>query len=214
MLEKLFKNNKAWSANILKKDPQFFEKLQKQQNPDYFWVGCSDSRVPASEILNLLPGEVFVQRNVANQVVHSDMNCLSALQFAVDVLTVRHVIVCGHYDCGGVKAALAGERHGIVDNWLMHVRDTVKKYRKPLDEIESEKERIDRICELNVIEQVENICNTTVMEDAWSRGQEVTVHGLIYGLHDGHLRNLDVSINGPDEIASQYQFARQRIIGS
>ena len=213
MLEKLFENNKAWSANILKKDPQFFEKLQKQQNPDYFWVGCSDSRVPASEILNLLPGEVFVQRNVANQVVHSDMNCLSALQFAVDVLTVRHVIVCGHYDCGGVKAALAGERHGIVDNWLMHVRDTVKKYRKPLDEIESEKERIDRICELNVIEQVENICNTTVMEDAWSRGQEVTVHGLIYGLHDGHLRNLDVSINGPDEIASQYQFARQRIIG-
>ena len=213
MLEKLFENNKAWSANILKKDPQFFEKLQKQQNPDYFWVGCSDSRVPASEILNLLPGEVFVQRNVANQVVHSDMNCLSALQFAVDVLTVRHVIVCGHYDCGGVKAALAGERHGIVDNWLMHVRDTVKKYRKPLNEIESEKERIDRICELNVVEQVENICNTTVMEDAWSRGQEVTVHGLIYGLHDGHLRNLDVSINGPDEIASQYQFARQRIIG-
>ena len=214
MLEKLFENNKAWSANILKKDPQFFEKLQKQQNPDYFWVGCSDSRVPASEILNLLPGEVFVQRNVANQVVHSDMNCLSALQFAVDVLTVRHVIVCGHYDCGGVKAALAGERHGIVDNWLMHVRDTVKKYRKPLDEIESEKERIDRICELNVVEQVENICNTTVMEDAWARGQEVTVHGLIYGLHDGHLRNLDVSINGPDEIAPQYQFARQRIIGS
>lgn len=213
MLEKLFENNKAWSANILKKDPQFFEKLQKQQNPDYFWVGCSDSRVPASEILNLLPGEVFVQRNVANQVVHSDMNCLSALQFAVDVLTVRHVIICGHYDCGGVKAALAGERHGLVDNWLMHVRDTVKKYRKPLDEIESEKERVDRICELNVIEQVENICNTTVMEDAWARGQEVTVHGLIYGLHDGHLRNLDVSINGPDEIASQYQFARQRIIG-
>ena len=213
MLEKLFENNKAWSANILKKDPQFFEKLQKQQNPDYFWVGCSDSRVPASEILNLLPGEVFVQRNVANQVVHSDMNCLSALQFAVDVLKVRHVIICGHYDCGGVKAALAGERHGLVDNWLMHVRDTVKKYRKPLDEIESEKERVDRICELNVIEQVENICNTTVMEDAWARGQEVTVHGLIYGLHDGHLRNLDVSINGPDEIASQYQFARQRIIG-
>ena len=213
MLEKLFENNIAWSANILKKDPQFFEKLQKQQNPDYFWVGCSDSRVPASEILNLLPGEVFVQRNVANQVVHSDMNCLSALQFAVDVLTVRHVIICGHYDCGGVKAALAGERHGLVDNWLMHVRDTVKKYRKQLDEIESEKERVDRICELNVIEQVENICNTTVMEDAWARGQEVTVPGLIYGLHDGHLRNLDVSINGPDEIASQYQFARQRIIG-
>jgi carbonic anhydrase len=213
MLEKLFENNKAWSAKILKTDPQFFEKLQQQQHPEYFWIGCSDSRVPASEILNLLPGEVFVQRNVANQVVHTDMNCLSALQFAVDVLKVRHVIVCGHYNCGGVKAALAGERHGLVDNWLMHVRDTVKKYRKPLDEIESEKERIDRICELNVVEQVENVCNTTVMEDAWSRGQEVTVHGLIYGLHDGHLRNLDVSINGPDEISSQYQFAQQRIIG-
>jgi len=213
MLEKLFENNKAWSANILKNDPDFFEKLQQQQNPDYFWVGCSDSRVPASEILNLLPGEVFVQRNVANQVVHTDMNCLSALQYAVDVLTVRHVIVCGHYDCGGVKAALAGERHGLVDNWLMHVRDTIKKHRKSLDEMESEKERVDRICELNVIEQVENICNTTVMEDAWSRGQEVTVHGLIYGLHDGHLRNLDISISNPDEISSQYQFARQRIVG-
>ena len=158
MLENLFENNKEWSANILKKDPQFFEKLQKQQNPDYFWVGCSDSRVPASEIMNLLPGEVFVQRNVANQVVHSDMNCLSALQFAVDVLKVRHVIICGHYDCGGVKAALNEERHGLVDNWLMHVRDTVKKHRKSLDEMETDKERIDRICELNVVEQVENIC--------------------------------------------------------
>jgi len=213
MLENLFENNKEWSANILKKDPHFFEKLQKQQNPDYFWVGCSDSRVPASEIMNLLPGEVFVQRNVANQVVHSDMNCLSALQFAVDVLKVRHVIICGHYDCGGVKAALNEERHGLVDNWLMHVRDTVKKHRKALDEMETDKERTDRICELNVVEQVENICNTTVMEDAWSRGQEVTVHGLIYGLHDGHLRNLDISISSADEITSAYQFAKQRIIG-
>ena len=213
MLEKLFENNKNWSENLLKQDPQFFEKLQNQQNPDYFWIGCSDSRVPASEILNLRPGEVFVQRNVANQVVHSDLNCLSALQFAVDVLKVEHVIVCGHYNCGGVKAALAGERHGIVDNWLMHVRDTVKKYRKPLDEIESEKERIDRICELNVIEQVENVCNTTVMEDAWARGQKVAVHGLIYGLHDGHLRNLDMSVTGPEEISAQYQYAQQRIIG-
>ena len=213
MLEKLFENNREWSANILKKDPKFFEKLQKQQNPDYFWVGCSDSRVLASEIMNLLPGEVFVQRNVANQVVHSDMNCLSALQFAVDVLKVRHVIVCGHYDCGGVKAALNEERHGLVDNWLMHVRDTVKKHRKSLEAMETEKERVDRICELNVVEQVENICNTTVMEDAWSRGQEVIVHGLIYGLHDGHLRNLDVSISSSDEVYPKYQYAKKRIIG-
>ena len=213
MLEKLFENNKEWSANILKNDPDFFEKLQKQQNPEYFWIGCSDSRVPASEIMNLLPGEVFVQRNVANQVVHSDMNCLSALQFAVDVLKVRHVIVCGHYGCGGVKAALDEERHGFVDNWLMHVRDTVKKHRQTLDKIESHAERLDRICELNVVEQVENVCNTTIMEDAWKSGQEVTVHGLVYGLHDGHLRNLDVSISSADEISSQYQYARQRIIG-
>ena len=213
MLDKLFENNREWSANIQKKDPQFFEKLQQQQNPDYFWVGCSDSRVPASEIMNLLPGEVFVQRNVANQVVHSDMNCLSALQFAVDVLKVKHVIICGHYDCGGVKAALNEERHGLVDNWLMHVRDTVKKHRKSLDAMETDKERVDRICELNVVEQVENICNTTVMEDAWLRGQKVTVHGLIYGLHDGHLRNLDISISGSDEIYSKYQYAKQRIIG-
>ena len=213
MLEKLFENNKEWSANILEKDPDFFKKLQKQQNPEYFWVGCSDSRVPASEIMNLLPGEVFVQRNVANQVVHSDMNCLSALQFAVDVLKVRHVIVCGHYGCGGVKAALDEERHGFVDNWLMHVRDTVKKHRQALDKIESHSDRLDRICELNVVEQVENVCNTTIMEDAWKRGQEITVHGLVYGLHDGHLRNLDVSISSTDEIYSKYQYARQRITG-
>ncbi|MGB1310667.1 MAG: carbonate dehydratase [Leucothrix sp.] len=213
MLDKLFENNKEWSSNILKKDPQFFEKLQNQQSPEYFWIGCSDSRVPASEIMNLLPGEVFVQRNVANQVVHSDMNCLSALQFAVDVLKVRHVIVCGHYNCGGVKAALDEERHGFVDNWLMHVRDTVKKHRHALDNIPSHDDRLDRICELNVVEQVENVCNTTIMEDAWSRGQEVTVHGLVYGLHDGHLRNLDVSISSADEVYAKYQYARQRIIG-
>ena len=211
MLEKLFENNKKWASKILEKDPQFFEKLQQQQNPEYFWVGCSDSRVPASEIMNLLPGEVFVQRNVANQVVHSDMNCLTALQFAVDVLKVRHVIVCGHYSCGGIKAAVGRERHGLVDNWLLHVRDTVKKHSKELDVIEDDKEKLNRVCELNVIEQVVNICNTTTMEDAWTRGQEVMVHGLVYSIKDGHLHNLNMSIKSMDQVDTQYQYAKQRI---
>lgn len=212
MLENLFENNRKWAEKILEQDPQFFEKLQQQQNPDYFWVGCSDSRVPASEIMNLLPGEVFVQRNVANQVVHSDMNCLTALQFAVDVLKVKHVIVCGHYSCGGVKAALGRERHGLVDNWLLHVRDTIKKHSKKLESITDEKEKLDRICELNVIEQVVNICNTTTLEDAWSRGQEVMVHGLIYSIRDGHLRNLDMSVQEANQADTQYQYAKQRIL--
>lgn len=211
MLEKLFENNKKWATKILEEDPHFFEKLQQQQNPEYFWVGCSDSRVPASEIMNLLPGEVFVQRNVANQVVHSDMNCLTALQFAVDVLKVRHVIVCGHYSCGGIKAAVGRERHGLVDNWLLHVRDTVKKHRKKLDVITDEREKLDRVCELNVIEQVVNICNTTTLEDAWARGQEVMVHGLIYSIQDGHLRDLNLSIESADQVDTRYQYAKQRI---
>lgn len=211
MLENIFENNRQWAKKILKKDPQFFEKLQEQQNPNYFWIGCSDSRVPASEIMNLLPGEVFVQRNVANQVVHSDMNCLTALQFAVDVLKVRHVIVCGHYSCGGVKAAYGKERHGLVDNWLLHVRDVITKHSKALNQIDNESEKLDRICELNVIEQVENICSTTTMEDAWARGQDIKVHGLIYSLKDGHLRNLNMSITGSDEVETQYQYAKQRI---
>lgn len=213
MLDTLFENNKKWAAKMLKRDPHFFEALQQQQKPDYFWIGCSDSRVPANDILNLQPGEVFVQRNVANQVVHSDMNCLTALQFAVDVLKVKHVIVCGHYSCGGVKAALGRERHGLVDNWLLHVRDTITKHEKALDLIEDEHEKLDRVCELNVIEQVMNVCNTTTMEDAWDRGQEVSVHGLIYSIKDGHLRDLNLSIINKDDKASHYQNARQGILG-
>lgn len=213
MLEKIFESNKQWAEGILKKDPAFFQKLQQQQSPEYFWIGCSDSRVPASEIMNLLPGDVFVQRNVANQVVHSDMNCLSSLQFAVDVLKVKHIIVCGHYACGGIKAALGKERHGLVDNWLLHVRDTIKKHSKQLDLIEDQTEKLNRLCELNVIEQVVNVCNTTTLEDAWSRGQDVVVHGLIYGIHDGMLRNLDASISNSEDINTQYQYAKQRILG-
>lgn len=211
MLENIFENNKKWAANILKEDPHFFEKLQQQQNPEYFWIGCSDSRVPASEIMNLLPGEVFVQRNVANQVVHSDMNCLTALQFAVDVLKVRHVIVCGHYSCGGVKAAFNRERHGLVDNWLLHVRHTINKHSKQLDLIENKEEQLDRVCELNVIEQVVNVCNTTTIEDAWARQQDVTVHGFIYSIKDGHLRNLNISIKDCEQVNTQYQYAMKRI---
>ncbi|PID47014.1 MAG: carbonate dehydratase [Proteobacteria bacterium] len=213
MLENLFENNKQWAKKMLETDPDFFEKLQQQQNPEYFWVGCSDSRVPASEIMNLLPGEVFVQRNVANQVVHSDMNCLTALQFAVDVLQVRHVIVCGHYSCGGVKAALERERHGLVDNWLLHVRDTITKHSEQLKLIKDESQKMDRVCELNVIEQVVNICNTTTMEDAWARNQDVNVHGLIYSIKDGHLKNLDMSISGVGRVEAQYRIAKNRILG-
>lgn len=213
MLEEIFEKNRKWAEKILSEDPHFFDKLQQQQNPEYFWVGCSDSRVPASEIMNLLPGDVFVQRNVANQVVHSDMNCLTATQFAVDVLKVRHVIVCGHYSCGGIKAAFGRERHGLVDNWLLHVRDIIKKHSKSLEKIKDDEEKLDRICELNVIEQVVNICNTTTMEDAWARKQDIKVHGLIYSIKDGRLRNLNMSISSLDEIETQYQYAKQRILG-
>ena len=182
-LTRLFDNNRAWAARIRQQQPGFFEQLARQQSPAYLWIGCSDSRVPANEIVGLLPGELFVHRNVANLVVHSDLNCLSVMQFAVDVLKVRHVIVCGHYGCSGVRAALHDERHGLIDNWLRHLKDVRDKHRP----IESE----DRLCELNVIEQVANVRETTIVQDAWARGQELHVHGWIYGLHDGLLRDLN-----------------------
>jgi len=211
MLDTLFENNKKWAAKMLKNDPHFFEALQKQQTPEYFWIGCSDSRVPANDILNLQPGEVFVQRNVANQVVHSDMNCLAALQFAVDVLKVKHVIICGHYSCGGVKAALGRERHGLVDNWLLHVRDTMDKHAAKLDLIEDEHEKLDRLCEINVIEQVKNICNTMTIEDAWGRNQAVSVHGLIYSIKDGRLRDLGLTISNNEEEDINYEKACNKV---
>ena len=173
-------------------DPAFFSSLAERQNPEYLWIGCSDSRVPANQIVGLAPGDVFVHRNVANVVVHTDLNCLSVLQYAVDVLAVRHVIVCGHYGCGGVKAALEGERHGLIDNWLRHVQDVQAKHAADL-EASADESRLDRLCELNVVEQVANVCSTTIVGDAWQRGQQLTVHGLVYDLRDGLLQDLGVS---------------------
>jgi carbonic anhydrase len=199
----LFRNNEAWAARIRRQDPGFFAKLSQQQAPGYLWIGCSDSRVPANEIVGLLPGELFVHRNVANIVVHTDLNCLSVMQFAVDLLKVRHIIVCGHYGCTGVRAALHSERHGLADNWLRHVQDVRDKHKQLLREDAPE----DRLCELNVIEQVANVCQTTIVQDAWERGQEVQVHGWIYGLHDGRLRDLDVTVAAPGEVSQRYAAA-------
>jgi|SRR6185312_12560467 carbonic anhydrase len=193
-LSHLFANNRAWSERIRERDPEFFPKLSRQQRPDYLWIGCADSRVPANEIVGLLPGEVFVHRNVANIVVHTDLNCLSVMQFAIDILKVRHVIVCGHYGCGGVQAALRGDRLGLSDNWLRHVQDVRHRHHDRLSGITDQARAANRLCELNVIEQVQNVCETTIARDAWERGQVLSVHGWIYGLHDGLLRDLDVTV--------------------
>lgn len=192
-LAHLFENNRRWSDAMRTQDPAFFERLAEQQRPSYLWIGCSDSRVPANQIVDLPPGEVFVHRNVANLLLSTDLNGLSVLQFAVEVLEVKDVIVCGHYGCGGVRAALRGERHGIVDNWLGHVEDIIEKHEGWLRAITDEDARLDRLCEWNVIEQVLNVAHTTVVRDAWRRGQDLTVHGWIYGLTDGLLRDLDVT---------------------
>lgn len=198
-LEVLFKNNRDWAARIRAERPDFFEQLAKQQSPKFLWVGCSDSRVPANEIVGLMPGEVFVHRNIANVVVHTDLNCLSVIQFAVDVLKVEHIMVVGHYGCGGVRAALFGDRIGLADNWLHHVNDVRDKHAEALAAIGLSDARANRLCELNVIEQVANVCQTTIVRDAWERGQDVAVHGWIYGLHDGQLRDLNVTVVSRDE---------------
>jgi carbonic anhydrase len=210
MLEHLFAKNREWAAKISAEDPAFFKTLASQQSPEYLWIGCSDSRVPANELLGLLPGEIFVHRNIANLVVHTDLNCLSVLQFAIDVLGVKHVIVCGHYGCSGVHAALVRRRIGLADNWLRHVQDVHQKHERYLGEVLQDKERHNRLCELNVIEQVANICQTTIVQDAWERGQELTVHSWVYGLQDGLLRDLGVTVSGADEVERKMQdsFAR------
>jgi carbonic anhydrase len=199
----LFARNRAWAAEQTAKDPGFFADLAERQAPEYLWIGCSDSRVPANQVVGLAPGEVFVHRNVANVVGHTDLNCLSVLQYAVDVLHVRHVIVCGHYGCGGVRASLEGGRHGLIDNWLRHVVDVAEKHSAELESL-PEEARVDRLCELNVVEQVLNVCQTTVIEDVWGRGQELTVHGVIYGLGDGILRDLGVSTSSLDPDAPMW----------
>jgi len=195
LLKDLFDNNRAWATKMTRQDPEFFTRLSNQQAPTYLWIGCADSRVPANEIVGLAPGELFVHRNVANVVVHADLNCLSVLQFAVEALKVRHVIVCGHYGCGGVRAALRDDRLGLVDNWLRHVQDVRWKHQTELDVLPTEEKRHDRLCELNVVEQVVNVSQTTIVRDAWARGQPLDVHGWIYDLHDGLLRDLGVSVN-------------------
>ncbi len=194
-LPRLFKNNKEWASRISESDPGFFSSLAAQQQPEYLWIGCSDSRVPANEIVGLLPGELFVHRNVANLVIHTDMNCLSVIQYAVDILRIKHVIVCGHYGCGGIKAALEERQHGLVDNWLRHVRDTQRRSQAKLEALESPEKRMDLLCELNVAEQVLNVGNTTIVQDAWARGQELAIHGWIYNISDGLLKDLDVCID-------------------
>ena len=206
-LSHLIKNNRAWAKNITAQDRHFFQKLSEQQSPEYLWIGCSDSRVPANQIVGLSPGDLFVHRNVANVVAHTDLNCLSVIQFAVDILKVKHIIVCGHYGCGGVNAALNNDRLGLIDNWLRHVQDVSKKHEAMLASIPDKQARLDRHCELNVIEQVSNVCQTTVVQGAWERGQEVTVHGWIYGLSDGLLRDLNIQTSNQSELTMVYSKA-------
>ena len=209
-ISELFNNNRNWVDAMIAKDDQFFERLSNQQNPEFLWIGCSDSRVPANEIVGLAPGELFVHRNVANVVVHTDLNCLSVLQYAVEVLKVKHVIVVGHYGCGGIRAALEDAKLGLIDNWLRHVQDCAKKHRSELESIAGAEARHDRMCELNVIEQVMNVCETTVVQDAWSRGQEVAVHGWVYRLRDGIIRDMGFTACSNSELPSSYAAALTR----
>ena len=209
-IQELLGNNSAWAARILDQDPTFFETLSRQQAPKFLWIGCSDSRVPANQIVGLLPGELFVHRNVANVVVHTDLNCLSVLQYAVEVLKVQHIIVCGHYGCGGVQAALENRQLGLIDNWLRHIQDVRNKHAAQLGQLADQESRLRRLCELNVIEQVVNVSQTTIVQNAWAAGQELAVHGWIYGLHNGLLRELGISVGGQDQVVARYEEAIAR----
>ncbi len=207
LLPELIEKNRSWAKNVTAENPNFFAELAKKQSPKYLWIGCSDSRVPANQIVGLMPGEVFVHRNIANVVVHTDFNCLSVVEFAVAVLKVKHIIVCGHYGCGGVKAASQNQYLGLIDNWLRHIRDVRNKHDAALSAIADENERFDRLCELNVVEQANNVCHTTIVQEAWAKGQELSVHGWIYKIQDGLIRDIQVTISGPDEIADAYKVA-------
>lgn len=210
-LQDLLRNNAEWAARVQREDPGFFQRLSQQQAPDYLWIGCSDSRVPANQVVDLAPGEVFVHRNIANVVVHTDLNCLSVIQFAVDVLKVEHILVVGHYGCGGVHAALTGARVGLADNWIRHVGDVVVKHATLLAEVGDEALQHDRLCELNALEQVANVCQTTIVRDAWARGQTLTVHGWVYTLRDGLVHDLGVNVSASDQLEAQYAAALARI---
>ena len=213
-LSELLERNRAWAERVRQEDPGFFKRLSTQQAPKYLWIGCSDSRVPANQIMGLAPGEVFVHRNIANLVVHTDLNCLSTIQFAVDLLKVEHILVVGHYGCSGVHASLTGTRVGLADNWLRHVGDVAQKHAGQLENIGLETLRHARLCELNVIEQVMNVCQTTIVEDAWSRGQELSVHGWVYSLLDGRVRQLGMDISSRDELTTAYAAAVSRGTGA
>ena len=209
-LKRLLDQNRAWAENIKASDPQFFPTLAKQQSPRFLWIGCADSRVPATQLVGMLPGDMFVHRNVANVVDHTDFNCLSVMQYAVDVLKVDHIIVCGHHGCGGVKAAMDNLQLGLIDNWLRHVQDVLHEHEEVLAEIKDEEKRLNHLCELNVIEQVRNVGRTTIVQSAWQRGQELVVHGWIYGLQDGLLRDLGVSIDSPEASVKPQLYANKR----
>lgn len=210
-IDHLLEKNRVWAERIQAEDPGFFERLSGQQAPEYLWIGCSDSRVPANQVVDLAPGEVFVHRNIANVVAHTDLNCLSVIQFAIDVLKVRHILVVGHYGCGGVLAALQGARVGLADNWIRHVGDVADRHAGLLDAIDGDSLKHDRLCELNALEQVANVCQSTVVQDAWARGQELAVHGWVYTLRDGRVHDLGLDVSSPDQLAPQYDAALERI---
>jgi len=209
-LELLFDNNRAWAESVHSDDPEFFAKLASQQSPEYLWIGCSDSRVPANQIVGLLPGEIFVHRNVANMVVHTDFNCLTVLQYAVHVLKVKHVMVVGHYDCGGVRAAFENADNGMIDNWLRNIKDVQHQHRDRINALEDDAARMDLLCELNVISQVSNVCHTSIAQQAWSQGQNLDIHGWIYSLKDGLLKDLGCTVNGAEQIPEAYRIIPSR----
>ncbi len=211
LLAQLFENNRAWASALTRQNPSFFQDLSKQQAPEYLWIGCSDSRVPASQIVGLLPGQMFVHRNVANLVLHSDFNCLSAMQFAIDKLGIRHVIVCGHYGCGGVLAVLRNEKLGLIENWLRPVEDVKERHSSWLNGLDSEQQRHNTLCELNVVQQVVNAAKSTIVREAWAKGREVAIHGWIYGLHDGLLRDLGITVTGESEISAMADAAKDKL---
>ncbi|ARU87455.1 carbonate dehydratase [Pseudomonas sp. M30-35] len=204
-LQHLFDNNERWAQAITQRDPEFFAKLARQQTPEYLWIGCSDARVPANEIVGMLPGDLFVHRNVANVVLHTDMNCLSVIQYAVEVLKVKHILVTGHYGCGGVRTAMQNRQYGLIDGWLRTIRDLYYEHRNDLEKLANEEDRVDRLCELNVMQQVANVSHTTIVQNAWHRGESLSVHGCIYGIKDGRWKDLNVTVDGIDQLPAQYR---------